>query len=249
MATAQVQSFETSVFEAKKLVNGQPMEQHHYQQDLENQLSQDYHNHAELGQEGNTEMQEQVEEAVYEVIEYKHPLENVWTLWYLENDRSKHWKDMLNEITQIDSVETFWSLYYTIKTPSELKIGCDYSMFKRGIKPMWEDEANIKGGRWLVTVTKSCKLELDRIWLDILLMMVGQNFDYSDEICGAVINIRGKSNKISVWTANGTNELAILEIGQKLKMLLHLQSHNLQYQLHSDAMCKINSGVKSVYTL
>jgi len=41
---------------------------------------------------------------------------------------------MLNEITQIDSVETFWSLYYTIKTPSELKIGCDYSMFKKDIK-------------------------------------------------------------------------------------------------------------------
>lgn len=61
---------------------------------------------------------------------------------------------------------------------------------------MWEDEANIKGGRWLVTVSKSAKAELDQIWLDILLLMVGQNFEYSDEICGAVINIRNKSNKI-----------------------------------------------------
>nr|AAL25509.1 SD05406p [Drosophila melanogaster] len=25
---------------------------------------------------------------------YKHPLMNVWTLWYLENDRSKSWEDM-----------------------------------------------------------------------------------------------------------------------------------------------------------
>ncbi|XP_023033647.1 eukaryotic translation initiation factor 4E1 [Drosophila willistoni] len=181
--------------------------------------------------------------------QFRHPLEHIWTLWYLENDRSKHWKDMLNEITQIESVETFWSMYYTIKTPSELKIGCDYSMFKRNIKPMWEDEANIKGGRWLITVAKNSKTELDRIWLDILLMMVGESFDYSYEICGAVINIRAKSNKISVWTANSSNELAILEIGQKLKMLLHLQTHNLHYQLHSDAMSKINSGVKSVYTL
>ncbi|KAI8040876.1 hypothetical protein M5D96_006819, partial [Drosophila gunungcola] len=132
---------------------------------------------------------ELIDEDLYEV-QYKHPLEHVWTLWYLENDRTKHWKDMLNEVTQIDSVETFWRLYYTIKTPSQLKIGCDYSI------PMWEDEANIKGGRWLVTVGKSGKLDLDRIWLDILLMMVGQTFDYSDEICGAVINIRAKSSKI-----------------------------------------------------
>ncbi|KAH8402864.1 hypothetical protein KR222_008097, partial [Zaprionus bogoriensis] len=129
-------------------------------------------------------------------IEYKHPLEHVWTLWYLENDRTKPWKDMLNEITQIDSIETFWSLYYTIKTPSELKIGSDYYMFKQGIQPMWEDEANIKGGRWLFTVSKSSKDALDRIWLDILLMMVGESFEYATEICGAVVNIRAKSNKI-----------------------------------------------------
>lgn len=77
--------------------------------------------------------QEPIDEAIYEV-QYNHPLEHVWTLWYLENDRTKHWKDMLNEITQIDSVKTFWSLYNTIKTPSELKTGCDYSMFKMGIK-------------------------------------------------------------------------------------------------------------------
>ncbi|XP_022219579.2 eukaryotic translation initiation factor 4E1 [Drosophila obscura] len=179
----------------------------------------------------------------------RHPLENVWTLWYLENDRTKHWKDMLNEVAKIDSVETFWSLYYTIRPPSELKVGCDYSMFKLGIKPMWEDEANSKGGRWLISVSKSSKAELDRLWLDILLMMTARIFDNSEEICGAVINIRAKNNKISVWTANGSNELAILEIGQKLKQFLHLQSNNLQYQLHSDAICKVNSSVKSIYTV
>lgn len=61
---------------------------------------------------------------------------------------------------------------------------------------MWEDEANIKGGRWLFTVGKSSKEALDRIWLDILLMMVGESFEYATEICGAVVNIRAKSNKI-----------------------------------------------------
>lgn len=38
----------------------------------------------------------------------KHPLQNTWTLWYLENDRSKAWEDMQNEITDIDTVEDFW---------------------------------------------------------------------------------------------------------------------------------------------
>lgn len=62
----------------------------------------------------------------------KHPLEHTWTLWYLENDRSKSWEELQNEITSIDMVEDFWSLYNHIKPPSEIKIGSDYSLFKKG---------------------------------------------------------------------------------------------------------------------
>lgn len=38
----------------------------------------------------------------------KHPLQNTWTLWYLENDRTKSWEEMQNEITSFDTVEDFW---------------------------------------------------------------------------------------------------------------------------------------------
>lgn len=38
----------------------------------------------------------------------KHPLQNTWTLWYLENDRTKTWEQMQNEITSVDTVEDFW---------------------------------------------------------------------------------------------------------------------------------------------
>lgn len=250
MASAQLENFESSVFEPNKFLQNR----------LETESpSKSAHDHDKqemqklLVGNGDQELEvrtvpEEPNEQTYN-IEYKHPLEHVWTLWYLESDRTKHWQDMLNEITQIDSIETFWSLYYTIKTPSELKVGCDYYMFKKGIQPMWEDEANIKGGRWLFTLCKTFKEGIDRIWLDILLMMVGESFEYASEICGAVVNIRSRSNKISVWTANGTNELAVLEIGFKLKTLLHLQPHNLQYQLHSDAMSKVNTGVRTVYSL
>lgn len=65
---------------------------------------------------------------------FKHPLQNTWTLWYLENDRSKAWEDMQNEITNFDTVEDFWSLYNHIKPPSEIKLGSDYSLFKKGIR-------------------------------------------------------------------------------------------------------------------
>ncbi|KAH8395641.1 hypothetical protein KR222_005075 [Zaprionus bogoriensis] len=181
---------------------------------------------------------------------YKHPLQNTWTLWYLENDRSKSWEDMQNEITSFDTVEDFWSLYNHIKPPSEIKLGSDYSLFKKTIRPMWEDAANKQGGRWVITLNKSSKNDLDNLWLDVLLCLIGEAFDHSDQICGAVVNIRGKSNKISIWTANGNNEEAALEIGHKLREALRLGRQNLlQYQLHKDTMVKQGSSVKSIYTL
>ncbi|XP_032599176.1 eukaryotic translation initiation factor 4E1 isoform X2 [Drosophila grimshawi] len=181
---------------------------------------------------------------------FKHPLQNTWTLWYLENDRTKSWEDMQNEITSFDAVEDFWSLYNHIKPPSEIKLGSDYSLFKKGIRPMWEDAANKQGGRWVITLTKASKNDLDNLWLDVLLCLIGEAFDHSDQICGAVVNIRGKSNKISIWTANGNNEEAALEIGHKLRDALRLGRQNLlHYQLHKDTMVKQGSSVKSIYTL
>ena len=38
--------------------------------------------------------------------------------------------------------------------------------------------------------------------------MIGEQFDHGDEICGAVVNVRGKQEKISIWTKNATNEAA-----------------------------------------
>lgn len=180
----------------------------------------------------------------------KHPLQNKWTLWYLESDRSKSWEELQNEITSFDTVEDFWSLYNHIKLPSEIKIGSDYSLFKKGIRPMWEDEANKKGGRWVITLVRR-RNDLDNLWLDVLLCLIGESFEHSDQICGAVVNIRTKADKISIWTADGQNQEAAMEIGRKLKESLRIESDKLglQYQLHKDTMVKQGSAIKATYTL
>lgn len=44
--------------------------------------------------------------------------------------------------------------------------------------------------------------------------MIGESFDeYSDEICGAYINIRTKADKIALWTANDNKTEDIKAIG------------------------------------
>lgn len=88
-------------------------------------------------------------------------------------------------------------------------------MFKQGIRPMWEDNANKCGGRWLINLDKKQRnTDLDHFWLETLLCMIGEAFNgYSNDICGAVVNVRQKGDKIGVWTANANSEDSVMEIG------------------------------------
>ncbi|CAG9800342.1 unnamed protein product [Chironomus riparius] len=192
--------------------------------------------------------QEQLAPSQAELV--KHPLQHPWTLWYFEPDRNKSWEDNQNKVSTFTTVEDFWSLFTHIKQPSEVKIGSDYSLFKEHIRPMWEDIANRNGGRWMITLGKSQRPELDRYWIDTVLCLIGEAFDSFDDICGAVVNIRAKGDKIAVWTGNSTNKDAVMEIGRKLKEGLNLrESVKIQYHIHSDSIVKASSTIKAKYEI
>ncbi|KAL4703995.1 hypothetical protein ACJJTC_018035 [Scirpophaga incertulas] len=149
----------------------------------------------------------------------KHPLENTWVLWLTANV-SKDWKENLIEITSFNTVEDFWCLYHHMILPSELEEGQDFSLFKQGVRPMWEDPANTKGGRLVVFLEKKNTHDLNRIWLDTILMLIGENFDNLNHLIrGVVVNIKPKNNKnrISVWFSNKNNSKENMMISQKLK--------------------------------
>nr|QBH73400.1 eukaryotic translation initiation factor 4e [Liposcelis bostrychophila] len=191
-----------------------------------------------------------VEDSVPEDYLIKHPLQNTWTLWYYENDRSKTWEENQREVFSFDTIEDFWSLYNHIKTASELRQGCDYSLFKKGVRPMWEDSANKQGGRWLINLEKKQRnSDLDKYWLEIILCMIGEAFDsHSDEVCGAVINIRGKGDKIGLWTADAHRTQSVMEIGRKLKERLKIPKNViLGYQVHKDTAAKSGSVTKNSF--
>ncbi len=70
----------------------------------------------------------------------KHPLQNAWTLWFFKNDKGRTWEENQRSIITVTTVEDFWSLYNHIEVASKLPPGSDYSLFKEGIFPDWEDK-------------------------------------------------------------------------------------------------------------
>jgi len=179
----------------------------------------------------------------------KHPLQNQWQLWYYRPEKNKDWKDNLLDVTAFDTVEDFWALYNHIELASHLNSGSDYSVFKHGIKPMWEDDRNKHGGRWLFTFQKKMNRHLDEIWRGVLLRLIGEAFgEDSDNVCGAVINIRPKMDKISVWTRDKTNQSANLQIGTVLKKRTGY-SGQLIYEAHTDTQHKTGSTARYLLNL
>ncbi|XP_069094410.1 eukaryotic translation initiation factor 4E [Pleurodeles waltl] len=182
----------------------------------------------------------------------KHPLQNRWALWFFKNDKSKTWQANLRLISKFDTVEDFWALYNHIQVSSNLMSGCDYSLFKDGIEPMWEDEKNKKGGRWLITLNKQQRRnDLDRFWLETLLCLIGEAFDvHSDDVCGAVVNVRAKGDKIAIWTTECENREAVTHIGKVYKERLGLAPKMvLGYQSHADTATKSGSTTKNRFVV
>jgi len=176
----------------------------------------------------------------------KHPLQYRWVLWYCKQDRSKEWEECLKEVASFDTVEDFWALYNHIQLASGLSWGSDYYLFKEGIRPMWEDTQNVEGGRWLIQVDKSRRNELlDHYWLELLMAVIGEQFDdYGEYICGLVINVRQKGDKVSLWTRDATKEDINRRIGQVAKQKLSIMDM-INYEQHKDTSHKSSSMVKA----
>ncbi|KAE8688247.1 Eukaryotic translation initiation factor 4E-1 [Hibiscus syriacus] len=107
-------------------------------------------------------------------------------------------------------------LYNNIHHPSKLAVGADFHCFKYKIEPKWDDPVCANGGKWTVTFHRG---KSDMCWLYTLLALIEQ-FDYGDEICGAVVNVKGRQEKIALWTKNAANETAQISIGKQWKEIL-----------------------------
>ncbi|CAG8499291.1 1076_t:CDS:2 [Ambispora leptoticha] len=171
----------------------------------------------------------------------KHPLFNAWTLWF-DNPGKKAsqntWSQNLKEMITFDSVEEFWGVYNNIVKSSDLASGSNYHLFKQGIKPMWEDPINEKGGKWVIQFHRSrIGEEINNLWLYTMLACIGESFDFPDEICGAVVSVRKIFYRISLWTRTSNNIEMTKTLGRQLKSTLGLPANQtLEFQAHSDSI-------------
>ena len=172
-----------------------------------------------------------------------HLLHRSWK-WYVNIKRFSSTGDWTQEIqditsTPMDSVETFWGVFDKLCRVEELPAGTDYMFFRSDITPMWEDKANEGGGRWSFCVNKSTRdMNSNKAWEEILMMLVGNKFEYEENICGAVVGKKKSYDRISIWLKE-TPEDDIKKIGKLIRETINLSKGiALNYQFHNDIIDK-----------
>ncbi|KAE9572616.1 Eukaryotic translation initiation factor 4E type 2 [Colletotrichum fructicola] len=143
-----------------------------------------------------------------------HQLKYEWVTWCRppqpKGQPYQEYAKSLTPMIHCNSVEEFWVGYPHLKRPSELSVGWEYHFFKRGVRPIWEDDENRSGGKWVLRLKKGI---VDRYWEDTVFALLGEAFtDCSDEICGGVVSVRNGEDIISIWTrSTGGRVLRIRE--------------------------------------
>jgi len=127
-----------------------------------------------------------------------HFLESEWVIWEhrAPDKNSKSYEDNMAKLCEVATIEDFWKAFNNIPKPSQLfydgrtkKKFADrtvesFSVFKKNIKPEWEDAMNRAGAEWFCR--KAFQMpQLDDFWTNLVLGMIGETIDTADEICGA----------------------------------------------------------------
>ncbi|KAI4217454.1 MAG: hypothetical protein LQ351_000049 [Letrouitia transgressa] len=127
----------------------------------------------------------------------KHPLMNEWTLWFTKPPSGKdhNWNDLLKEVVTFDS--------NNISPVSELALKSDYHLFKKGIRPEWEDPQNKHGGKWAYQFKDKRTAPIDELWLHLMLAAIGETLENTEEdgeVMGVVVNVRKGFYRLGLWT-------------------------------------------------
>uniref|UniRef100_A0A8C5UDR5 Eukaryotic translation initiation factor 4E family member 2 n=1 Tax=Malurus cyaneus samueli TaxID=2593467 RepID=A0A8C5UDR5_9PASS len=208
----------------------------------------------------------------------EHPLQYNYTFWYSRRTpgrptSSQSYEQNIKQIGTFASVEQFWRFYSHMVRPGDLTGHSDFHLFKEGIKPMWEDDANKNGGKWIIRLRKGLA---SRCWENLILAMLGEQFMVGEEICGAVVSVRfqvsafenwhvlpcaaglpkvpraypslpaiPQEDIISIWNKTASDQATTARIRDTLRRVLNLPPNTImEYKTHTDSI-KDNSSFRN----
>ncbi|QIW96700.1 hypothetical protein AMS68_002218 [Peltaster fructicola] len=179
------------------------------------------------------------------------PLIHSWVFYHDRQDRVQQEKDdsrpdyeaRLVNLSEIDDVRSFWTVFNNFDIMA-LPLRDSIHLFHKGVKPIWEDPRNVKGGSWTFRVPKSQAAEF---WKELCMMAIGEKLQsavesnrttFRDDICGISLGVRFNSHLIQVWNRDCEHTAGIDRILQvilaELSVSLKPREGSYYYKKHSE---------------
>ena len=196
-----------------------------------------------------------------------HPLAHTWCLYFdrrtaknkalpppppptaAGSSASSSYENSLQLVSTFDTAEQLLALLHYLVLPSALDFNSNYHLFRLGVRPIWEDESNEKGGKWVAKSSNAGTAgRVDGWWVRLLLRVVGETLgededggsgDVVDDVNGCVFSRRRQGDRIAVWNRS-RDEGRIKALGAAIKHALTSGGGGgqvqLAYDLHEDSM-------------
>lgn len=166
------------------------------------------------------------------------PLVHSWDFWHDRQNRNKQdstadpspfesdlsaaareqspqrYEDRLVHLASVADVRAFWNVFNNFDI-SSLPLRDSVHLFHRGVKPVWEDPRNSRGGAWTFRVPKE---KAQEFWKEICMLAIGEQLQaavaskrvtFIDDICGVSLSVRFTSILVQVWNRDADHKEGI----------------------------------------
>lgn len=167
------------------------------------------------------------------------PLIHSWCFWHDRQDRSTSntaappsttthqqnpYESRLDLFAEISDVRQFWSVLNNFDV-ARLPLRDSVHLFHKGVKPIWEDPRNARGGAWTFRVPLH---NAAAFWLEVCMLAIGEQLQaavddptkmsFRDDICGVSLSMRTQAVLVQVWNRDGGNEEGIRRIRETVEV-------------------------------
>ncbi|KAF2489748.1 translation initiation factor eIF4e, partial [Lophium mytilinum] len=161
------------------------------------------------------------------------PLVHTWVFYHDRQDRKPSSTDAtsaatpstttpsyearLVQLAQMNDIKEFWSVLNNFDIAA-LEKKDSIHLFHKGVKPLWEDPRNLRGGSWTFKVQKTHGAEF---WKELCLLAVGEQLQnavatdrktFLDDICGISLTVKWTHLQICIWNRDAEHAAGIAKI-------------------------------------
>lgn len=116
------------------------------------------------------------------------------------NQSEKDWLSDYQIIYKFNTIRQFWNMFNCIPEWNSLSCGSIYALFKKDIKPSWEDKFNDGGFSWIMYLSQRINdTQQQQIYTNIILMLIGNTYKYGLLLNGCTFEKKSRGDKIVFW--------------------------------------------------